>query len=111
MEVLAGAALALALALTALWFSTRAAITLCVIEVDNGKARLLTGGLAPRVLDDVREVVKRPKVKWAKVRVLRAKDHARVEAEGDLTKEQLQQLRNVIGVVPLAKLAGIRKKA
>jgi len=111
MEVLAGVALALAFALTALWFAARAATTICVLEIEKGKLRVASGALAPRVLDDVRDIVKRPKVTWAIVRVLRAKEHGRVEVKGELTKDQLQQLRNVIGSTPLAKLAGIRKKA
>jgi hypothetical protein len=111
MELLAGVALALAFALTALWFAARAATTLCVLQIDKGKLKVVSGSLAPRVLDDIRDVVRRPKVEWATIRVLRAKDHGSVEVKGELTKEQMQQLRNVIGNTPLAKLAGIRKKA
>jgi hypothetical protein len=111
MGSLAAVALALAVALTALWFAARAATTVCVLAIDKGKLRVVSGALAPRVLDDVRDIVRRPKVAWATIRIVRAKEHARIEAKGELTKDQLQQLRNVIGSVPLAKLAGVRKKA
>jgi hypothetical protein len=39
--------------------------------------------------------------------VTRAKDRAEVEIRGNLTKAQKQQIRNVIGTVPLAKLQGL----
>jgi hypothetical protein len=111
MESLAAVALALGIALAALWFAARAATTVCLLQVDKGKVRVVRGGLAPRVLDDVRDIVRRPKVGWAVVRIVRAKDRARVEAKGELSHDQLQQLRNVIGTTPLAKLAGTRKKS
>lgn len=111
MEIIAGTALALALALTALWFATRAAITVCVAEIDKGKLRVVRGALAPRVLDDLRDIVRKPKVAWAVLRITRAKDMARLEVKGDISKDQLQQLRNVVGTTPLAKLTGIRRKA
>jgi hypothetical protein len=48
--------------------------------------------------------VRRPKVKGATLRILREKGHARLEARGDFSEEQLQRLRNVIGTIPLAQL-------
>lgn len=109
MEVLAAIAIGVALGLVGLWFSARSAITICVAEVEKGKLRVTKGGLAPRVLDDVRDVVRRPKIKLATIRVLRAKDRARIEVVGEVSEAQVQQLRNVIGSVPLAKLVNARR--
>lgn len=97
-------------ALVLLWFAARGAITLCIAEVREGKLEVTHGGLAPRVLADLSDVLVRPRVERATLRVVRARDHAKVEATGDLTAAQLQQLRNVIGSVPLAKLSNVRAR-
>jgi hypothetical protein len=107
--VLAAAGVMLVIALALVWAGAKNAITVCVAEVNNGKISVTRGGLAPRVLADVADVVKRPKVKHARLRVVRAKDHARLEARGDLSDDQLQRLRNVIGTVPLAQLTKKKK--
>ena len=91
-----------------LWFAARSAITVCVAEIRDGKLEVTHGGLAPRVLADLRDVVVRPRVERATLRVLRARGRAELETKGDLTAAQLQQLRNVIGSVPLAKLENAR---
>ncbi len=104
MEVLVAIAVATAIALALLWLAARGAITVAVCEVREGKLELTHGDLSPRVLSDLKDVVKRPKVGQGTVRVLRHKDRASVEARGDFNEAQLQQLRNVVGTVPLAKL-------
>ena len=110
MEIIASSALALALGLTVLWFATRSAITLCLLEIENGKLRIASGALSPRVLDDFRDIVKKPRVVAATIRVLRAKDHPRIEVRGNVSAAQLQQLRNVVGTIELAKLASSGRK-
>jgi hypothetical protein len=80
-----------------------------VLEVSKGKVEVIRGGLSPRVLGDVREIVRRPKVSAATLRIVRAKEHAALHARGDLSPDQLQQLRNVIGTVPLTKLTNARR--
>ncbi len=100
---------AIAIALAALWWRAREAITICVIEVARGKAKLARGGIAPRVLADIGDVVKRPRIERATIRVVRNRDHAKVEVRGAVSDAQVQQLRNVIGSVPLAKLVNARR--
>jgi hypothetical protein len=102
---------AILLFLAALWFAARRDITVCILRVDNGEIDVVGGTIAPRVLSDLRDVVRRPRVTSATVRVLRAKDHATVEASGKLTSDQVQQLRNIIGSIPIAKLANGKAKA
>ena len=108
MEVLVAMAAATLGALLLLWFAARGAITLCVAEVREGKLEVTHGGLAPRILADLGDVVRRPRVERATLRILRSRGHAEVQASGDLTEAQRQQLRNVIGSVPLAKLSNAR---
>ena len=110
MEVLLAIALATAIALGILWFAARGAITVAIAEVREGKLELTHGDLSPRVLADLKDVVKRPKVGHGTVRVVRHKDRASIEARGDFSDAQIQQLRNVIGNVPLAKLTHKRIK-
>ena len=97
-------AVATAVALGILWFAARGAITVAICEVREGRLELTHGDLSPRLVADLKDVVKRPKVGQGTVRVVRHKDHATVEARGDFSDAQLQQLRNVVGTVPLAKL-------
>ena len=97
-------AVATAVALGILWFAARGAITVAICEVREGRLELTHGDLSPRIVADLKDVVKRPKVGQGTVRVVRHKDHATVEARGDFSDAQLQQLRNVVGTVPLAKL-------
>ncbi len=99
---------AITLALAALFWRAREAITICVIEVTGGRAKIARGRMAPRVFADVCDVVRRPRVERATVRVVRSRDHARVEVRGEISDAQLQQIRNVIGSVPLAKLINAR---
>ena len=97
-------------ALTALWFAARRAVTVCVARVTDGKLQVLRGAIAPRILADLGDVMRRPRVRSAELRIVRTGGLAKVEMRGDLTPAQEQQVRNVVGSVPLAKLANARKK-
>jgi|SRR5580692_2930212 Protein of unknown function (DUF3634) len=109
MAVVIAFAVATFIGLVALWLSARKAITICVLQVVNGEVEVSEGLLGPRVLDAVRDVVRRPKVGSATLRLSRAKDFAKLDATGKLTAEQLQQLRNIVGNIPIAKLLGERR--
>ena len=85
-----------------LYWRAREAITICVIRVTDGRAKIARGGMAPRVFADLADVIGRP-------RVVRNRGYAKVEIEGDVSAAQRQQLRNVIGSVPLAKLVNARR--
>jgi hypothetical protein len=111
MGALIAVAGAILLFLAALWFAARRDITVCVLQVEDGKMSIVSGTISPRVLSDLRDVVGRPRVKSASVRILRAKDRATVEASGKLTSDQVQQLRNIVGSIPIAKLANGSPKA
>ena len=110
MEVVLAMLAATTVALTLLWFAARSAITLCVAEIRDGKVQVTHGGIAPRILADLADVVARPRVERATLRITRARGHAEIEIDGDLSAAQRQQLRNVVGSVPLAKLANARTR-
>jgi hypothetical protein len=103
-------ALGVAILFLLVWANARAAITIAVLAIESGKVRVTRGGLAPRVLEDLRDVVSRPRVESATVRVLRDRDHARVEVHGSIPEQQMQRIRNVVGSVKLAQLVNARRR-
>ena len=110
MAVLVACAIGVAVLLLLVWASSRNAITIAVAEVQDGKLEVTRGGLSPRVVGDLRDVVSRPKVKSATLRILRQKDRARIEIHGDISEQQVQRLRNVVGNVPVAQLVKASRK-
>jgi hypothetical protein len=102
--VLVACAIGVAIGLLLVWVNARSAITIAVAEIQDGRLEVTRGALSPRVLGDLRDIVSRPRVKSATVRILRAKDRARVEVTGDISDQQVQRLRNVVGNVPVAQL-------
>jgi hypothetical protein len=99
-----------AVALVALWASARAAVTVCVLDISAGDVVVRRGGLAPRILADIGDVAARPRIAQATLRVVRERGRASLEVDGAMSPAQLQQLRNVLGSVPLAKLANARRR-
>ena len=101
-------------ALVALRSAARNAITICVVQVQNGELAVVRGAIAPRVLSDLGDVVRRRdgkgRVRFAMLRIVRDRGRALLHADGDLSDAQLQQLRNVVGSVPLAKLTNARRR-
>ena len=82
---------------------------LFVIEVDAGRVRLRRGRLPHALFGDLQDVVKRARIASARISVVRDGDGPRVLAPS-LDAGQLQQLRNVVGTYPLAKIrAGTRR--
>ena len=110
MEVLGAIAVVTAIALALLWYAARGAITVCIAEVHDGKLELTHGAISPRVLADMKDVVRRPRVGRGTVRVVKHREHASVEAKGEFSEAQVQQLRNVVGSMPLAKLLNTTAK-
>jgi hypothetical protein len=104
------AAIGIAILLLLVWASSRSAITIAVLEIQDGKLQVTRGGLSPRVVSDLRDIAARPKIKAATVRIVRSKDHARVEIHGKVNANQMQRVRNVVGSVPLAQLINAGRK-
>ena len=110
MAVLVACAIGVAIGLLAVWLSSRAAITIAVAEIRDGKLELTRGAISPRVLGDLRDVASRPRIESATLRIVRQKDRARVEVRGRVSEQQVQRLRNVIGNVPVAQLVRSRRR-
>ena len=110
MGVMIAAALGIAILLLLVWASSRSAITIAVLEIEDGKLNVTRGGLSPRVVSDLRDIAARPRIKAATVRIVRAKDHARVEVHGKVDPNQVQRVRNVVGSIPLAQLVKAGRK-
>lgn len=104
------AAIGVALLMLLVWASSKSAITIAVAEVRNGKLEITRGAISPRVLGDLRDVVARPRVASATLRILRVRDRARIEVRGKVSPQQVQQLRNVVGNVPVAQLVKATRK-
>jgi hypothetical protein len=99
-----------AVALVALWAAARAAVTVCVLDIVAGDVVVRSGGLAPRVLADIGDVAARPRIARATLRIVRERGRASLEVDGAVSSAQLQQIRNVLGSVPLAKLVNARRR-
>jgi len=104
MAVFVASAIGLAILLLLVWKGARAAITIAVADIRHGNVEITRGGLAPRVLGDLRDIASRPRIESASLRIVRAKDRARVEIRGAVSEQQAQRFRNVIGNVPVAQL-------
>ncbi|MCA9585206.1 MAG: DUF3634 family protein [Myxococcales bacterium] len=109
-ELLIGVVIALGAGLWLLYVASRRAITLVELEMRGGELEVLRGGIAPRVLADLRDVARAAPKADAKVRVVRDRGLAKVEIDGHLDAAHAQRVRNVIGSLPLAKLANARRR-
>lgn len=95
---------AVGIGLAALYVAASRAITIAELAVEDGALRVVRGGIAPPILSDLRDVVRRPPVHRATIRIVRASGLAEVRITGDVSPEQAQRIRNVVGSVPLARL-------
>ena len=79
--------LALAVAVGALYVAARRAVTIAELDIERGIIRVVR----------------------LQVRILRSPGRAEVQLIGSVTDHQAQQIRNVIGRVPLARLVNAPK--
>jgi len=89
-----------------LLLSIRRSNELFCLDVARGKAHRRRGHLPQGLLDDVEEVVRRPVVRRASIRVTQERGRPRVYVRGKMPDGQLQRLRNVVGAYPVAKIKG-----
>jgi hypothetical protein len=101
--------LAVFAALAAVFVASRNATTLCVIECSAGVVTVKRGAIAEAILSDLGDVLRRPVVAHATIRVSRSHGRAELSVTGNVSDAQRQQLRNVVGRVPLAKLMTSRR--
>jgi hypothetical protein len=101
---------AVVVSLVALWVAALRAITVADLRCDRGKLHVVRGGLAPRLLADLEDVVARPPLDGVRIRITRSRGRAEIALAGSIPEHQAQRIRNVIGSVPLAKLANGRAR-
>lgn len=95
----------LALLAVPFWVAVSRSNELFVIEVQAGVPRAVRGRLPQRLLDDLADVVERPRLASARFKVVVEDRRARlVVLRGDIPAGQLQQLRNVVGTYPVAAI-------
>ena len=97
-------ALVLAVALAA-----RSAMTLFVVEVRNGQAQRVSGRIPPSLLNEF--LVACPRGLDSRLVILCRieQGRARLVTQGPLTEDTIQQLRNLLGLWPLARLRSAPK--
>jgi hypothetical protein len=101
--------LALSLPLIPLVISVRRSTELFRIKVRDGKARFVRGRMPQSLLSDVEDVVRSPPIERAELWAVRRSGKAHLETKGELSAEQRQRLRNVVGLYSLQRiLAGAR---
>ena len=83
-----------------LYVAARRATTIALLEIRDGRIQVLHGGIAPSVLSGLGDVVRRPPIRAARVRIVRASGRAEVTSTGDASPAQVQQIRNVTGACP-----------
>lgn len=97
-------------ALALLYVASRRAITVAELAIERGKLRVARGGISPSVLADLEDVVERSSIREGRVRIVREGGRAGIEISGEVSPGDAQRIRNVVGRVPLAKLANARRR-
>jgi uncharacterized protein DUF3634 len=99
----------LGLALWPLIVAIRRSTDLFVLRVREGRVRFTRGRMPQGLLDDIADVMASPSIRRAELRAVRRNGRAELVTRGEVSPEQLQRLRNVLGRYPVAQiLAGAR---
>jgi hypothetical protein len=106
----AAAVVVVAVLLVALRIAAGRAITIARLSVRDGKIEVVRGGIVPPVLADLRDIASRPPIARLEIDIVRSSGRAEVSLHGDVSAEQAQRLRNVIGSVPLARLVNAARR-
>src|SRR5262245_8777664 len=94
----------ISLLLMPLVVSIRRSTELFKLKVRDGKAHFVRGRIPQSLLSDVNDIVRSPAIARAEIRAVRRGGKARLEANGELTPEQRQRLRNVLGAYSLQRI-------
>ena len=73
------------------------------LRIRAGNVALVRGRIPPPLLADLRDICKTPAASGS-LRIVVEDRRARVYAEGELTSAQKQQVKNVLGAWPVARL-------
>ena len=101
----------LGLLLLPLVLSMRRATELFRLKLRGGQVHFVRGRIPHSLLQDVGDVARASQIERAEVWALRRDGRAELHHRGELTPEQLQRLRNVLGSYSLQRiLAGGRPR-
>lgn len=91
-----------------MWLAKRARI-LFVVDVREGRVVSARGRLAPTMLHDLEDVFRATRA-TGRVTAYVSRGALAIDADGGLTENAAQRVRNVVGVVPLARLRTAPKR-
>jgi hypothetical protein len=94
----------LGLAIWPLIVSIRRGADLFVLQVRDGQVRFTRGRMPQGLLDDIADVMDSPSLRRVELRAVRRGGRAELVTRGELSPEQLQRLRNVLGRYPVAQI-------
>src|SRR3569832_831821 len=95
--------LALSLLTIPLVISVRRATELFRLEVREGKARFIRGRMPQSLLTDLEDIVRAPPIERAELRAVLRSGQAYLETKGEISADQRQRLRNVLGTYSLQR--------
>src|SRR5262245_54599193 len=100
---------ALSLLLIPLAISIRRSTELFRVRVRKGRAVFVRGRMPPSLLSDLSDIVRSPPIAHAEIWAVRRSGTACLETKGEVSAEQRQRLRNIIGTYSLQRIrAGAR---
>src|SRR5687767_12537323 len=79
------------------------------LRARGSRLRIVRGRIPQRLLDDIGDILRRPPVDDAVIRVVVEDRAPRVYVEGELSDAQRQQLRNTVSLWPVAKIRSAPK--
>lgn len=97
--------LALALLLLPLVISIRRATELFKVKIRAGRARFVRGRMPQSLLDDLGDVARSARIEHADLWVVRRRGRPELLTKGELSREQLQRLRNTIAGYTAQRIA------
>jgi hypothetical protein len=103
--------LAIGLLLVPIGISIRRSTELFRLRVRSGQAHLVRGRIPQSLLGDFNDIVSSPPVQDAEVWALRRDGRAELMTRGELHRDQVQRLRNALGMYSLQRiLAGGKRR-
>jgi hypothetical protein len=89
--------------------SVRRSTELFRIRIRDGRASFVRGRMPQSLLTDLEDIVRSPPIERAEVWAVRRGGRAQLETKGEISAEQCQRLRNVVGTYSLQRIrAGAR---
>lgn len=85
--------------------SIRRSTELFKVKVRGGAARFVRGRMPQALLSDIEDVARSTNIAHADLRAVRRDGRAELITSGELTREQLQRLRNVVAAYTLPRIA------